>query len=144
MLSKSQTTRKKKVCEPTLSDQGKFQQITQQLQEVSGELQKVKNEKSNKLPARRLRDQPDMNCIQDSSQIRCYQCNYLGHTAKFCNDNNQTAKRETTKPSLNQRRQDIYQLTQNVEVQLKKEQIKNCRGLMKTNSTHTSRMMSKD
>jgi len=69
-----------------------------------------------------------MNCIQDSSQIRCYQCNYLGHTAKFCNNKNQTAKREKAKLSFNRRGQDNYQLTQNAEVLLKKDQIENCRG----------------
>jgi len=57
--------------EQTLADQEKLQQqqITQQLQEVSTELQKVKN-------------------IQDSFQIKCYQCKYLRHIAEFCNNNN--------------------------------------------------------
>jgi len=98
----------KKFCEQTLSDQEKFQQITQQLQEVSPELQKVQK-------------------IQDSSQIRCYRCNHLGHIAKSCN-NHQMAKKEKTKPTLNRRGQDNYQLTQNDKVQLKMDQTENCRG----------------
>jgi len=68
----------KEVREQTLSDQEKFQQITRQLPEVSSELQKVKNNESNKLQARRIRDKPNMNYKQDSSQMRCYQCNQIG------------------------------------------------------------------
>jgi len=117
----------KKVREQTLSDQEKFQQITQQLQEVSSELQKVKNNESNKLPARRTRDKPNMNCKRDSSQIRCYQCNYLGHTAKFCSNNIQTSKKEKINPPLKRRGQDNYQLAQYAEVNLDKDQTENYR-----------------
>jgi len=38
------------------------------------------------------------------------------------------AKKEKTKPTLNRRGQDNYQLTQNDKVQLKMDQTENCRG----------------
>jgi len=82
----------KEVREQTLSDQEKFQQITLQLQEVSSELRKVKNNESNKLQARRIWYKPNLNCKWNSSQMRCNQCNNLGHAAQFCRNNDQTSK----------------------------------------------------
>jgi len=82
-----------------LWDQRKLQHITQQLQEVSSDLQKVKDNVSTKEQARKIVDKPHMNCNRDFSQIRCYQCNDLGHVAEFCRSNNQTSNRGKVKPS---------------------------------------------
>jgi len=124
----------KEVREQTLSDQEKFQQITLQLQEVSSELRKVKNNESNKLQARRIRDKPNLNCKWNSSQMRCNQCNNLGHAAKFCRNNDQTSKRGKINSSLKRRGQrtgtdqfDEYQLAQNAEVDFEKNQSENHR-----------------
>jgi len=115
----------------------KISTITQQLQEVSSELQKVKHNEPNKLQARRIRDKPDMNCKRNSSQIRCFQCNYLGHTAKFCSNNSQTSKREKINPSLKQRGQYKYQLAQFADVNFDKDQTENYRRDDESNtSTH--------
>jgi len=90
----------KEVRKQSLSDLEKFQQITQQLQDVSSELQNVKNNEPNKLQPRRLQDKPNMNCKRDSSTMRCYQCKYFGHTAKFCRNNGQMSIRGKINPSL--------------------------------------------
>jgi len=90
-----------------LWDQKKLQQITQQLQEVSSELQKVKNKVSTKTPARKIVDKPNMHCKRDSSQMRCYHCNDLGHVAKFCKSNNQTSNRGKINPSFRGRGREI-------------------------------------
>ena len=122
----------KEIREQTLSDQEKFQQITQQLQEVSSELRRVKNNESNKLQARRIRDKSRLNCKWNSSQIRCNQCN--GHAAKFCKNNYQTSKRGKISSSLKRKGQGIgadqfdqYQLAQNAEVDFDKNQAENHR-----------------
>jgi len=134
---KSDNKDSKEVREQTLSDQEKFQRITQQLQEVSSELQKVKNNESNKLHARRIQNKPNTNCKRDSSQIRCYQCNYVGHTAKLCSNNSQSSKREKTNSSLKRRGQDKYQLAQYADVNFDKDQTENYRGDDDSNtSTH--------
>ena len=81
-----------------LWDQRTLQQIIQQLQEISSELQKVKDNVSTKMQARKIVDKLNMNCKRESSQIRCYQCNDLGHVAKYCRDNNQTSNRGKINP----------------------------------------------
>jgi len=118
----------KEVREQTHSDQEKFQQVTQQLQEVSSELQKVKNNASNKLQARRIRDEPNMNYKRDSSQMRCYHCHHIGHTAKSCRNDSQTYKIGGINQSLKQRGQDKHQLAQYTEVTFDKDQTENYRG----------------
>ena len=127
----------KEVRKQLLSDQEKFQQITQQLQEVSSELQKVKNNVSKKVHARKLVDRPNMNCKRDSSEMRCYQCNHLGHIAKFCRGNSQTSNRGKINPSFKERRRGTslfgtdqsykYQSAQYAEVDFDKDQPENHR-----------------
>ena len=74
-------------------NQAKFQQITQQLQEVSSELHKVKENVSTNAPAGSMIKKSNMNFTRDFSQIRCFKCNDLGHIAKVCSSNNQTSYR---------------------------------------------------
>jgi len=97
----------KELRKPPLSDQDKFQQITQQLQEVSSELQKVKNNAYTKTRARKIMDRPNMNCKRDFARSRCYQCNNLGHVAKFCRSKNQITNRGKVNPSFKGRRRGI-------------------------------------
>jgi len=82
-----------------LRNQRKFQQITQ-LQEVSSELQKVKDNASTKAQAGSIANKPNMNFDQVFSQIRCYRCNKLGYIAKFCRSNSQTSYRGNFNPSF--------------------------------------------
>jgi len=90
-----------------LWDQRKLQQITQQLQEFSSELQKVEDNVSTKIQARKIVDKPNMNCKRDFSQIRCYQCNDLGHVAKYCRGSNKTSNSGKINPSFRGRGREI-------------------------------------
>jgi len=127
----------KEVRKQPLLDQEKFQQIMQQLQEVSSELQKVKNNVAKNARARKLVDKPNMNCKRDVAQSRCYQCNDLGRIAKFCRSTSQTSNRGKVKPSFKGRRREIslfgtdrfgkYQSAQYAEVDFDKNQPENHR-----------------
>jgi len=88
-----------------------------------------------------------MNYKRDSSQMRCYQCNYVGHTAKFSRNNSETPKRGKINPSLKRRGQgtglggtdqvEKYQLAQYAEVNFDKDQTENYREDDESNtSTH--------
>ena len=87
-----------------LWNQWRFQQITQQRQEVSRESQKVKDNLSTKVQAGSIVIKPNMNFARDFSQIRCYKCNDLGHIATFCRRNNQTSYKENFDPPFRGRR----------------------------------------
>ena len=120
-----------------LSDQEKFQQITQQLQEVSSKLQRVKNNVAKKAQERKLVNKPNMNYKRDFARSRCYQCNDLGHIAKFCRGNSQTSNKRKVNPSVKGRRRaassfgtdqfEKYQSAQYAEVDFDKDQPENHR-----------------
>jgi len=98
-----QTSEHKEVSEDRkqqLQNQRKFQKNTQQLQDVSSELQNVKDYASTKAQAGSIVNKPNFNIKRDFSQIRCYKCNDLGYIAKFCRSNNQTSYRGNFDPSF--------------------------------------------
>jgi len=72
-----------------------------------------------------------MNCKRDPFQMRCYHCNYLGHTAKFFRNNSQTSKGGKINPSLKRRGQDKLQLAQYAELILTRIKLKITEGMMK-------------
>ena len=56
--------------------------------------------KQHKSTSRKYRQHAQNDFDRDFSQVRCYECNKLGHIAKFCRSNNSTSYRKNFNPSV--------------------------------------------